>query len=124
MEHLAFASPLPLRECCEKIRTAIELPEFIYDYENATEWGLVEVDNIEYNVSRPYDDGTLQEWDDTVPPDCNFGVSLIIYREHAHAGDHEWATAALVEPFIRKATRELGVPIFHHRTWIPSETSA
>lgn len=117
MEHLSLASPLSLRDCCERIRAALRLPEFSFDSENETEWGLVEVDNIEYNVSRPYEEGTLQEWDDSVPPTCNFGISLIIYREHPHAGDHTWALGSLVTPVGEALARQLETPIFFHRTW-------
>jgi len=108
---------LPLRECCEEIQTILGLPSFTYDSENETEWGLVEVDNIEYNISRPYEEGTLQRWDETVPTGCNFGVSLIVYREHPQAGDHDWAVETLVAPFIEMVSPILATPVFHHSTW-------
>ena len=123
VEHLAFSSSLLLRECCERVREALGLPDFHFDSENETEWGLVEVDNIEYNVSRPFEEGTLYEWDETVPPGCNFGVSLIVYREHPRAGNHDWAIEALVKPFIERVAPVINVPIHHHRTWTPSKAS-
>ena len=117
IELLAAKSPLTLRDFCERVREILDLPEFHFDSENETEWGHVEVDNIEYNVSRPYEEGTLQEWDDTVPAGCNFGISLILYREHSHANDHEWAVGHLVAPVAQQLADAFNIPVRYHRTW-------
>jgi hypothetical protein len=117
MEHLAFACPLPLRDCCERIRRVLQLPELHYDFENETEWGLVEIENLEYNISRPYEEGTLQKWSDSVPVGCNFGISLIVYREHLHAGNHDWAFDSLVVPVGEALASEFQTSIFYDRTW-------
>jgi hypothetical protein len=66
MEFLALDSPLSLEEFCHIFRRLFGLPEFKYDCENETEWGLVEHEGIEYNVSRPYERGTLEDWDGSV----------------------------------------------------------
>lgn len=70
-ERLAFHSELDLRALCARSRETLDLPAFKFDSENATEWGLCEHAGVEYNVSIPYEDGTLQKWDDTVPGWCN-----------------------------------------------------
>jgi hypothetical protein len=72
MECLALDSRLSLEELCDVFRRLFRLPEFGYDCENETEWGLVEHEGIEYNVSRPYERATLEEWDGSVPVGCNF----------------------------------------------------
>lgn len=118
MEHLAVTSALTLRQFCDRVREILKLPEFQFDFENETEWGLVEVDNIEYNISRPYEEGTLQEWDDTVPAGCNFGISLVLYREHPYANDHDWAFIHLVAPVAQKLADGFSSPIHYHRTWL------
>jgi hypothetical protein len=117
MEHLALACELDLQEFCKRLQTALNLPKFSFDGENLTEWGLVEVGYLEYNVSRPYDSGTLQNWDTTVPPGCNFGISLILYREHPHAGDQEWSFNNLAVPIGQKIADEFRVEVYYHRTW-------
>ena len=117
MEHLSLRSPFALRDFCDHIREILGLPEFSFDFENETEWGAATADSIEYNVSRPYKAGTLQEWDHTVPAGCNFGISLTACNDHPHAGDHEWAAKHLVAPVAQKLANRLGVPIYYHRTW-------
>ncbi len=117
MENLAFHSPLSLRDCCEGLRRTLDLPEFFFDCENETEWGLVEVDGLEYNVSRPYKKGTLQSWNNSTPPDCNFGMILIFYRDHDHAGDHEWAEEHVVLPVSQAIADALDTPVHYHQTW-------
>ncbi len=120
MEHLALKSTATLDEFCSRFRQSLDLPEFQFGAENATEWGFSEMDNIEYNVSKPYESGTLQQWDYTVPESCNFGISLILYREHPNATDHEWAVEHLVNPVAQKIANEFTVTVHFHRTWYAS----
>jgi hypothetical protein len=114
MEHLALSSELDLQAFCGRLQKILDLPVFIYDHENRTEWGFIEVENIEYNVSRPYEPGTLREWDGTVPLGCNFGISLILYREPPHSHSHEWAFNNLVVPIGQKIADE-----FQNRCLLP-----
>jgi len=117
MEHLAVAVPISLREFCDRCRQVLNLPEFTYDSENETEWGIAQMQDSEFNVSRPFELGTLQEWDDTVPEGCNFGVSLILYDSHPHANDHDWALDHLVAPAAQKIANVFSIPVHYHRTW-------
>ena len=117
MEMLALYSECSLSDFCSRLQRICELPGFRFDSENETEWGLVEVANVEYNVSRPFTEGTLQEWDDSVPAGCNIGLSLIIYREHANA-NHEWAIDNLVRPIARRIANEFQETVYYHRTWL------
>ncbi len=75
------------------------------------------LENVEYNVSRPYQVGTLQSWDDSVPAGCNFGISLILLRGHLHP-NHEWALENLVHPVAQAIADEFVVPVHYHRTWL------
>lgn len=118
IEHLAIDCPLSLRKFCNKMQRIFRLPDFEFDYENETEWGLVEYEGIEYNVSRPYERGTLQEWDESVPAGCNFGVSLIVSQERPPEQNVEWGSAELV-PNIGQALADLFErQVYHHRTWL------
>ena len=76
MEHLAIYSPLNLKGFCNKLKIILNMPDFEFDYENETEWGESQKNNLTINVSRPYEIGKLQEWDDTVPRECNFEISI------------------------------------------------
>lgn len=118
MEHLAFTSDLDLQGFCKRFQRALNLPEFEFDGENETEWGLVEVGGVEYNVSRPYERGTLQAWDKSVPSGCNFGVSLILYEDDPDSYNHEWAFDNLVVPVAQKIADEFRIRVYYHRTWL------
>jgi hypothetical protein len=117
MEHLALECTLDLQEFCTRLQAALDLPEFGFDAENLTEWGQVEFEYIEYNVSRPYAAGILQQWDPTVPPGCNFGISLTLYQPHPHAHDQEWSYNHLALPVGQIIADEFQVPVHYHRTW-------
>lgn len=118
MEHLTMRSDLSLQVFCARFRAVLGLPE-LFDAENETEWGCVEVSGVEYNVSKPYEAATLNEWDPTVPDGCNFGVSLILFRNHSHP-THEWAYDHLVIPAASKIAEEFSTEVYYHRTWIES----
>jgi hypothetical protein len=64
IENLCTTTVLSLEEFCGKLSKELDLPDFEHDAENETEWGWVEIDHIEINVSRPYEPGKLQEWDE------------------------------------------------------------
>lgn len=122
MEHLALACDLDLQAFCERFQRVMGLPAFKYDAETVAEWGLVEADNIEYNVMVFKNRGRPESWDDTVPPGCNVRISLILYREHPHAADHEWAFENLVLPVGQTIADEFEVSVHYHRTWMRSSS--
>ncbi len=118
VEHLAVECDLDLQGFCTRLRTALGLPEFHLDGENLIDWGLVEVEHIEYNVAYPSASGVLQKWDKTVPRGCNFDVSLIVSREHPHAGDPQWSFSNLVTPIGQIIANEFKIDVHYHRTWL------
>jgi hypothetical protein len=116
-EHLSLRSEFSLREFCVRFRAILNLPPLSFDCENETEWGLVVRDGVEYNVSRPYEEGTLEEWDDTVPLGCNFGIGLSLLRGHPHL-THERAEENLVAPVGQALATEFATEVHLHRTWL------
>jgi hypothetical protein len=118
-EHLAFHSELELEALCAEIRRLLGLPPFELDAEDATAWGLSTHEGVEYNVSMPYEEGTLQAWDATVPPGCNVGLTLLVSRAHPHAGDREWIIGTLVRDVGARLAAGLGRQLVHHRTSQP-----
>jgi hypothetical protein len=124
-EHFAFRSARPIAELCKAIGDGLALPEFAFDSENETEWGCVVHDGLEYNVSRPYHDGTLKQWDPSVPTDCNVGITISVANARPHPQDAQESCAELV-PHVGQALADLMlVPVYHHRTWLgPGENVA
>ena len=118
MEHLALDCRLSLHNFCEAMQRRFELPTFEFDAENETAWGLVEHKGIEYNVSRPYKRGTLHEWDDSVPEDCNFGVILMVSRECPPSQNPDWSLADLVPNISQGLANLFRCRVYHHRTRI------
>ncbi len=83
-ENVTLRSNLDLKTFCEKFQNALTLPPMEYDCENETEWLDIDHQGFNYNVSRPYEEGTLQEWDDTTPEGCNVAIVLGIHKDHPH----------------------------------------
>jgi hypothetical protein len=125
MEHLALYCRLPLDAFCDAAQRCLGLPHFQFDSENETEWGLVRYEGVEYNISRPYERGTLQEWDPSVPAGCNFGVILIVSPECPLGQDADWRVNELT-PRVGQALADLfHQPVYHHRSWLgPGENMA
>jgi hypothetical protein len=118
MEHLAAKSPLSLHEFCELVQRLFGLPDFVYDFENETEWGAAESDGVGYNVSRPFEPGTLQEWDSSVPAGCNFGLTLEVFRDGPRAAGAGRTSEELVRQIGQSLADGLGSRVYHHRTWV------
>jgi hypothetical protein len=116
VERLAFHSELGIEPLCAAIQRALALPPFQFDAENETAWGACHHDGVEYNISMPYEDGTLQEWDETVPGGCNVGLSLLIDDDHPRAGDPGWLVGTLVRSVGERLAAALGRTLVHHRT--------
>jgi hypothetical protein len=117
MEKLAVDCPLSLQEFCDTMQRQFGLPDFEFDCENENEWGLVEHEGIEYNVSRPYERGTLEEWDGSVPVGCNFGVILMVFKDCPPGQDAEWSPAELVSKVGQDLADLLWQRVYHHRSW-------
>lgn len=118
MELLALDCPLSLREVCLAMQHRFALSEFEFDRENETEWGLVEQHGIEYNVSNPYEAGTLQKWDSTVPVGCTIGIALVVSRDCPSDWDTTWSSSVLVPQIGQALADLLRCRIYHHRTWV------
>ena len=118
MLHLAVDCPLSLEEFCAAMRHRFGLPDFEYACENETEWGLVKHEGIDYNVSRPYKRGTLEEWDGSVPEGCNVGVTLTAFKDCPPGQDADWSSAELVERIGQGLADLLRRQVYHHRTWL------
>ncbi len=120
IEHLALGCSLALPAICAAVARALQLPELQLDFENETEWGAVEVDGLEYNVSRPYRRDTLRSWDPSVPYGCNVGLAISFAADHPHVDDDQWVNATLLASVVPRIAAALGCIVHHHRTWRPA----
>jgi hypothetical protein len=116
LEHICLKSDMDLKTFGEKFQTALSIPTMEHDYENETEWLTVDEDRLNYNISRPYDEGTLQEWDDTTPEGCNIGIVLSIHKDHPFVLDNSWVDN-IVANICRKLVKTFNVTVYHHRTF-------
>ncbi|MHB8418322.1 MAG: hypothetical protein ACYDCL_09615 [Myxococcales bacterium] len=117
MEHLALETSLPLVEVCKGICRALRLPRMAFDAEDKAEWGSCLAEGVEYSASRPYRQGTLREWDSSVPTGCDIGLSVGIEATHPDAVDPTWAVEVLVPSIGQRVADVIGCRVFHHRSW-------
>jgi len=116
LEHITLKSDLDLLTFGEKFQKALTLPAMARDYENETEWLEIDHHGINYNISRPYNPGTLQEWDDTTPEGCNFGIVLGIHNDHPHVLNNTWVDN-MVANICRQLAKTFNTHVYHHRTF-------
>ena len=117
LEHICLESNYDLKAFGEKFEIALSLPTMEYDFENETEWLTIDVEKINYYVSRPYEKGTLQEWDNTTPKNCNFGIVLSIHKDHPSVLDNVWVDKT-VATVCRQIAQVFNTTVYHHRTFI------
>ncbi|ULL16523.1 hypothetical protein DVH26_20005 [Paenibacillus sp. H1-7] len=102
-EHLAFKSLLTLDHFVELLRNALYLNEFEFDYENENNWAWTyDDDHISINISKPFEEGKLQEWDSSVPQGCNFGISLMSIDNNFYYDPQKYNDYYVVNKLIPK----------------------
>lgn len=116
LEHICLKSDLDLHTFGEEFVAALSLPTMEYDFENATEWLTIDVDQLNYNISKPYEEGTLQEWDDATPEGCNFGIVLSIHKDNPWVLDNE-SVDVMVAGICQQLARTFKTIVYHHRTF-------
>jgi hypothetical protein len=116
LEHICLKSDLDLQTFGEKFVTALSLPTMRYDFENETEWLTLDFGDLNYNISRPYEEGTLQEWDETTPHGCNFGIVLSIHKDHPSVLDNAWVDKT-VAGICGQLASTFNTTVYHHRTF-------
>ena len=115
-EHICLRSNLDLKSFGEQFQKVLAIPKMEYDFENETEWLTVDVNGFNYNISRPYEEGTLQQWDDTTPNDCNFGIVFSIHKDHPYVLDNIWVDN-MVADMCQQLARTFNTTVYHHRSF-------
>jgi len=118
IESLAINCSLSLKQFCKAMQKHFGLPDFNFDFENETEWGCVEVNGIEYNISRPYKAEILREWDETVPQGCNFSVSLEVSQEFLKGKESKSELSDLLIRIGQGVADLFNRDVYYHRTWL------
>ena len=111
-EHLALSIEIGLTEFCNRFENLLELPKMTSDFENETEWSEIDFNGINYNVSKPYNDGTLSEWDSTVPENCNFGISIGVSKNNSSFSETDIARIGNL------LSSEFETKVYYYRTWL------
>lgn len=119
-EHLTFNSDFTLAELIELLRKSLSLDEFHFDYENENNWGWTyDEDRIEVNVSKPFDEDKLSDWDSTVPRGCNFGVSLMSndrnFNYDPHKYHHDFVINKLIPKYTSTIEKITRTKVYYHR---------
>jgi hypothetical protein len=116
LEHITLKYPVDLLTFGAKFQKTFALPPMKHDFENESEWLEVDLDGINYNVSKPYQEGTLQEWDDTTPEGCNLGIVLSIHKDHPFVHDNMWVDN-MVANVCGQIAKVFDTVVYHHRTF-------
>lgn len=111
IEHFSTFLNISLKEFCEDFKRVLELPEMTFNTENETEWAEVSFKGINYNISKPFEIGILNKWDENVPKDHNFGIVLSIDKSNSEFHKTE------LEAFGNLLSSTFNVDILHYRTW-------
>ncbi|MDQ0890248.1 hypothetical protein QFZ81_005336 [Paenibacillus sp. V4I9] len=119
-EHLSFNSDFTLVDFIQLLRKSLSLDEFQFDYENENNWGWTyDEDRIEINVSKPFEEDKLYEWDSTVPRGCNFGISLMSndsnFNYDPHKYHHDFVINKLITKYISAIEHITKTKIYYHR---------
>ncbi|MEK3917713.1 hypothetical protein [Paenibacillus sp. FSL H7-0331] len=120
-EHITFKSNLSLEEFTERLSEQVFLTQkFQYDYENENNWSRAfDEDHIEINISKPFEEGTLQEWDSTVPEGCNFGIALCssdeIYNYENDKLNQGFVLEKLIPKYIKLVEIIINSNAYYHR---------
>ena len=109
MEHLSLKHNSSLLSFCESLSKQLNNSTFKFDRENETEWAITNHLGLSINVSRPFEEGILQEWDDTVPADCNFGITI---------SSNNTITKPQLDHIGNLISNTFNTKVFHHRTHI------
>ena len=117
LERVCLKSDLNLPGFGEKFQNVLAVPKMEYDNESEAEWLEIDVDGFNYNISRPYKVGTLQEWDDTTPEGCNFGIDISIHKDHPSVLDNTWVEDRVATVCKQLATA-FNTTVYHHRSFI------
>lgn len=119
-EHLAFRSVLTLEQFTELLKNELFLKEFLFDFENENNWAWTfDEDHILINISKPFDDGMLQEWDSSVPQGCNFGITLLnedndfYYDPRTYSND--FVINKLIPKYLDAVERIIKNKVYYHR---------
>ena len=114
IEHFSTLVDLNLKEFCDKFRLVLELPALTFNSEDETEWAEVNFEGINYNISKPYKVGLLNKWDDQVPEEHNFEITLTINKTNTNFNKAE------LEKMGNLLSNHFNAYLLHYRTWFSS----
>ena len=111
IEHFSAFVDLSLKEFCDQFSLVLSLPEMTFITEGETESAEVNFNGIDYNISKPYKIGTLNEWDDNVAKEHNFGIVLSIDKANTDFNNTK------LEAIANVIATNFNTDLLHYRTW-------
>ena len=111
IEHFSAFVDLSLKEFCDQFSSVLSLPEMTFITEDETESAEVNFNGIDYNISKPYKIGTLNEWDDNVPKEHNFGIVLSIDKANTDFNNTK------LEAIANVIATNFNTDLLYYRTW-------
>ena len=111
IEHFSAFIDVSLKEFCEQFNSVLSLPKMTFISEDETESAEVNCNGIDYHISKPYKVGVLNEWDDNVPKEHNFGIVLNIDKSNSDFNNTKLeAIANLIATYFN-------TDLLYYRTW-------
>ncbi|MDN3619538.1 hypothetical protein QWY81_08750 [Polaribacter undariae] len=111
IEHFSAFVDLSLKEFCEQFSLLLSLPQMTFITEDETESAEVNFNGIDYNMSKPYKIGTLNEWDDNIPKEHNFGIVLSIDKANTDFNNTK------LEAITNVIASNFNTDLLYYRTW-------
>jgi hypothetical protein len=117
VEALACATDLALDDVVSSLGEHVPFDSFDFDAENETEWASAELDWGQLNISRPYETGTLYEWDESTPEGATVAILLMLARPRdGDVAAQAEQGASLARRWGQWLADALGCEVVHHRT--------
>jgi hypothetical protein len=111
IEHFSAFVDVSLKEFCEQFSSVLSLPKMTFISEDETESAEVNCNGIDYNISKPYKIGALNEWDDNVPKEHNFAIVLSIDKTNTDFNNNKLETIANL------IATKYNTDLLYYRTW-------
>ena len=111
IEHFSSFVDLSLKEFCEQFSLLLSLPPMTFITEDETESAEVNFNGIAYNISKPNKIGTLNEWDENVPKEHNFGIVLSIDKINTDFNNTK------LEAIGNLIATNFNTDLLYYRTW-------
>ena len=111
IEHFSAFINISLQEFCLKFSNLLELPHLTITTEAETEFAEVNINGINFHINKPYTIGYLNECDNNIPKNHNFGIILSIAKTNTDFNNIK------LETLGQLISTSFNADLLHYRTW-------